>query len=62
MANDPSRKYLSADFVVALVVAQIAGEDVGRDGRDLEADEDHDQFVGRRPSGTGPRCENSISA
>ena len=34
-------------LVVALVVAQVAGQDVGGDGRDLDADEDHDQLIGR---------------
>src|ERR1039458_9612634 len=33
-------------FVAALIVAQIAGQDVTRDGGDLQADEDHDQVVG----------------
>ena len=46
MANEPSRKYFERRFVVALVVAQIAGQNVSGDGADLQPDEDHDQLVG----------------
>ena len=49
MANEPSRKYFTRGFIAALVIAQIAGQDVGGDGRDLQADEDHDQLVGAGP-------------
>src|SRR4029077_3549208 len=35
-------------FVVALVVAKVAGQNVSGDGGNLQSDEDHDQLVGRR--------------
>ena len=41
------QEILERRFVAALIVAQIAGQDVARDGRDLQTDEDHDQIVGR---------------
>ena len=40
------QKIFERGFVVARVVAQVAGEDVGRDGGNLQADEDHDQLIG----------------
>ncbi len=48
MANEPSRKYLSAASLAALIVAQIAGQHVAGDGGNFQADENDDQVVGRR--------------
>jgi hypothetical protein len=39
----------SAGFVVGLVVAQVSGQNIGRNRRDLAADEDHDQLVADCP-------------
>ena len=41
------QEVLQRRFIGALVVAQVAGQDVAGDGGDLQADEDHDQLVGR---------------
>ena len=42
------QEVLERRFVGALVVAQVAGQHVAGDRGDLQADEDHDQLVGRR--------------
>src|ERR1035437_2744441 len=39
------QEILERRLVRALIVAQIAGQDIARDGGDLEANEDHDQVV-----------------
>ena len=57
VANDPSRKYLSARFVVARIVAQIAGQNIGGDGGNLQADEDHDQLIGGSHDGLADDAE-----
>ena len=44
MAKEPSRKYLMEDFGAGGLALAEAGQDVGGDGRDLEADEDHQQL------------------
>ena len=59
------QEILQRGFVVALVVAQIAGQDVGRDRGDLEPDEDHDQIVGghhQALSGDGEQQQGVVFA
>ncbi len=45
------QEILERGLIGALIVAQIAGQDVAGDGGDLQADEDDDQVVGRGHDG-----------
>ena len=59
------QEILERGFVAALIVAQIAGQDVARNGRNLQADEDHDQVVGcghQALSGDGKQQQRVVFA